>query len=105
MVSTTSAKYCIREHGKNLVFLPLYTHKQFRTILNSPIHSCVLREITCDIEICPALVSPAHNESESDENKTGTNKYLYTEDACIGIQYLTGKLTFIIWKFEKTTFS
>lgn len=52
------------------VVSPYHTCKQFRTVLNSPLHSCISNEIIWDFGIRPASNSSADNKGEMDGYKT-----------------------------------
>lgn len=52
------------------VVSPFHTCKQFRTVLNSPLHSCISNEIIWDFGIRPASNSSADNKGEMDGYKT-----------------------------------
>lgn len=56
------------------VISPLYTYKQFRFVLNLPMHCCAYREIIRDNWIHAILISSA----DEGENKTGANISMYT---------------------------
>lgn len=51
------------------VIFALLDCKQFCSVLNSPRHSFVQREIIEDVRICPVL--PTDNEGKMGKNKTG----------------------------------
>lgn len=60
-----------------MLFLQLFTCKQFRSILNSPRHKCVQREIFSNIGITPVFNLTADDKGERGENLKG-NISLYT---------------------------
>lgn len=60
------------------VVSPYHTCKQFRTVLNSPLHSCISNEIIWDFGIRPASNSSADNKGEMDGYKTRANISLCT---------------------------
>lgn len=59
------------------VLLLFVTWKRIRSVLNTPIESCVKKEIIWDFGIRPVLKSSADKEGERGEKKLGMNISLY----------------------------
>lgn len=61
-----------------MLFSLFYTCNKLPPILNSPICSCVKKDIIFDNGICSDLNSPPDNDGKKGKNKTGVNISLYT---------------------------